>query len=124
MLAGEQQKLRMETAAGRAENVEGLDKEATTFYAHVVDLAFGKAGVPAGQAAKMKTLMKNIVELLQETIGIIDFWNNPAERKRLPGELNKELMMANIPAITANFERLTVEIMKLARNHHDELLQG
>jgi type I restriction enzyme R subunit len=124
LLAEELEMLRAEAAAGRTENIEGLNKEATTFYAHVVDLAFGKDGVPSGQSAKMKTLMKNIVELLQETIGIIDFWNNPAEQKRLRGELNKILLIADIPEITAKYERLAVEIMKLAKNRHDELLKG
>ncbi len=124
LLADELEKLRAEAAAGRTENVDGLDKEATTFYAHVVDLAFGKEGVPAGQVPKMKALMKNIVELLQETIGIIDFWSNPAEQKRLRGELNKVLLLADIPEITANFERLAIEILKLAKNRHDELLKG
>ncbi len=124
LLADELEKLRTEAAAGRTENIEGLDKEATTFYTHIVDLAFGKNGVPAGQADKMKALMKNIVELLQETIGIIDFWNNPAEQKHLRGELNKILLMADIPDVTAGFERLAVEVMKLAKNRHEELLKG
>jgi type I restriction enzyme R subunit len=124
LLADELEKLRAEATAGRTNNIEGLDKEATTFYAHVVDLAFGPEGVPASQDVKMKSLMKSIVELLQETIGIIDFWNNPAEQKRLRGELNKILLMADIPEITASFERIAVEIMKLAKNRHDELLKG
>jgi type I restriction enzyme R subunit len=124
LLADELEKLRTEAATGRTDRIEGLDKEATTFYAHVVDLAFGKEGVPANQTAKMKILMNNIVELLQSTIGIIDFWNNPAEQKRLRGELNKTLLMTDIPQITDNFERLAVEIMKLAKNRHDELLKG
>ncbi|OGT08784.1 MAG: deoxyribonuclease HsdR [Gallionellales bacterium RIFCSPHIGHO2_02_FULL_57_16] len=124
LLADELEKLRTEAAAGRTARIEGLDKEATTFYAHVADIAFGKEGVPAGQAARMKALMRNIVELLQETIGIIDFWNNPSEQKRLRGELNAALLMADIPEVTASFERLAVEIMKLAKNRHDELLKG
>ena len=123
LLAEELEKLRTEAAAGRTGTIAGLNKEATTFYAHIVDLAFGKDGVPAGQAGKIKALMKNIVELLQETIGIIDFWNNPAEQKRLRGELNKILLMADIPEVTTSFERLAVEIMKLAKNRHDELLK-
>ncbi len=124
LLADELEKLRVEAAAGRTENIEGLDKEATTFYAHIVDLTFGKDGVPAGQADKVKVLMKSIVELLQETIGIIDFWNNPAEQKRLRGELNKILLMVDIPEVSASFERLAVEILKLAKNRHEELLKG
>jgi type I restriction enzyme R subunit len=123
-LADELEKLRTEAAVGRTSRIEGLDKEATTFYAHIVDLTFGEEGVPADQAGRMKALMKNIVGLLQETIGIIDFWNNPAEQKRLRGELNTALLMADIPEVTSNFERLAVEIMKLAKNRHDELLKG
>src|SRR3989338_6212058 len=63
LLAEELEKLRTEAAAGRTARIEGLDKEATTFFAHIVDLAFGKDGVPAGHSAKMKDLMRNIVEL-------------------------------------------------------------
>ena len=124
LLAGELEKLRTEAATGRTETIAGLDREATTFYSHVVDLAFGRDGVPAGRAVTMKSLMKNIVELLQETIGIIDFWSNPAEQKRLRGELNKILLLADIPEVTVGFERLAVEIMKLAKNRHEELLKG
>ena len=40
------------------------------------------------------------------------------------GELNTALLMADIPEVTANFERLAVEIMKLAKNRHEELLRG
>ena len=124
LLADELEKIRNEAATGRADPIAGLNKEATTFYAHVVDLTFGKDGVPAEQETNMKALMKSIVELLQETIGIIDFWNNPAEQKRLRGELNKVLLMADVPEVTVSFERLAVEIMKLAKNRHDELLKG
>lgn len=123
LLAEELEKLRSEAKAGRSETIEGLDKEATTFLAHVVDLAFGAAGVPPAVAARMKALIQGIVDLLQETIGIIDFWHNPAEQKRLRGELSKALLMADIPEVTACYERLSVEIMKLAKNRHAELLR-
>jgi type I restriction enzyme R subunit len=122
LLAEGLNKLRIEAATGRAGNIEGLNKEATAFYAHVAGLAFGVEGVPHALTDKMKMLMNSVVELLQETIGIIDFWSNPAEQKRLRGELNRILLMADIPEITSGFERLAVEIMKLAKNRHDELL--
>jgi type I restriction enzyme R subunit len=124
LLAQELEKLRTEAAAGRSEIIAGLDKETTTFYAHVVGLAFGRDGVPTGQDFRVKALMKHIVELLQESIGIIDFWNNPAEQKRLRGELNTVLLLADIPEVTSGFERLAVEIIKLAKNRHEELLKG
>ena len=81
------------------------------------------ASLPEDKAAKMKPLMSNVVDLLQDTIGIIEFWNNPAEQKRLRGELADVLLLAEIEEITDNFERLSVEIMKLAKNRHSELLK-
>lgn len=123
LLAEELEKLRDEAKAGRTRNIAGLDREATTFHAHVVDLAFGPSGLPEARAERMKALMRGVVELLQGTIGIIDFWNNPAEQKRLRGELNKALLLADIPEVSAIYERLAVEIMKLAKNRHDELLR-
>jgi type I restriction enzyme, R subunit len=123
LLAEELEKLRAEAAAGRTNRIDGLDKEATTFYAHVADVAFGETGVPDAHIRKMKSLMASIVELLQGTIGIIDFWGNPAEQKHLRGELNKVLLIADIPEVAASFERLSVEIMKLAKSRHDELLK-
>ena len=121
-LAEELEKLRAEAAAGRTQTVEGLDREAAPFFDHLVDLVFGKRDIPEGQADNMKALVAKVVELLQETIGIIDFWNNPAEQKRLRAELSKILLLADIPEVTASYERLAVEIMKLAKNRHEQLL--
>lgn len=123
-LADELEKLRVEAIAGRKETIEGLNKEASTFYEHIANVAFGDGVVPKEHSQKMKGLMQGIVELLQHTIGIIDFWSNPAEQKRLRGELGKVLLLADIPEVTANYELLAVEIMKLAKNRHDELLKA
>lgn len=124
LLAEELEKLRIDAASGRTDTIVGLDKESTTFYAHIVDVAFGKDGVPKGQEGNVKTLMKDIVELLQRTIGIIDFWSNADEQKRLRGEISRALLVTNVPEITDHYERLAVEIMKLAKNRHDELIKG
>jgi len=101
-----------------------LDKETSTFYEHVVNLAFGVGGVPAGHEVAMKRTMSRVIELLQDTIGILDFWNNPAEQRRLRGALADALLMADIPQVSAAYERLAVEIAKLAKNRHDELMRS
>ena len=115
-------KLRREALAGRQALVEGLDREETTFFEHVAVLAFGDAGVPAGSQAAMTALMRQVVEILQETIGLIDFWNNPAEQRRLRGTLTDALLMADIPEITQHHQRLAVEILKLAKHRHDRIV--
>jgi type I restriction enzyme R subunit len=121
-LSDELARLRKEALTGRQAVVQGLDREETTFYEHVASLAFGDTGVPAEKQAAMKTLMRYIVEILQETIGLIDFWSNPAEQRKLRGTLTDALLMADIAEITENFERLAVEIIKLAKHRHGQLV--
>jgi type I restriction enzyme R subunit len=122
LLSEELSHLRIEAIAGRQDAVAGLDREATTFYEYVGDLAFGNGGVPQHHAAAMKKLVSRVVEILQDTIGIIDFWSNLSEQRRLRGVLTDALLMADIPEVTLSSERLAVEIMKLAKSRHDDLL--
>jgi type I restriction enzyme R subunit len=70
----------------------------------------------------MKKLASELVQILQGSIGIVDFWSNPAEQARLRGELADALLMADIPEVTASFNRLAVEILKLAKHRHEQLV--
>jgi type I restriction enzyme, R subunit len=121
VLAQAYEQLREEAISGRKEAIEGLTREATTFYAHVSDLAYGLGGVPAAHQPALKKLMTRIVELLQETIDILDFWKKPIEVKKLRGQIATELLLTDIPQIVEKHERLTVEIARLAEKRHDEL---
>jgi type I restriction enzyme R subunit len=78
--------------------------------------------VPAEHAPALKGLMTRIVELLQGTIDIIDFWKKPIEVKKLRGSLDIEILGSGIPALTDKHERIAVEIVKLAEKRHDDLL--
>jgi type I restriction enzyme R subunit len=69
--------LRREADTGRTDTVDGLAREASTFYDYVVQLAFGGSEVPIEFRQQVKELMARIVEILQETIGIIEFWRSP-----------------------------------------------
>ena len=117
------EKLRSQAVAGRQTVVLGLDHEETTFFDHVAMLAFGAAEVPADRIEAMMALIRGVVALLQETIGLIDFWNNPAEQRKLRGTLTDTLLLADIPEVTDNHERLAVEILKLAKHRHDRILE-
>lgn len=121
VLAQAYEQLREEAIAGRKEAIEGLTREATTFYDHVSDLAYGSGGVPAVHQPALRKLMTRIVELLQETIDILDFWKKPIEVKKLRGQIATELLLTNIPQIVEKHERLAVEIARLAEKRHDEL---
>lgn len=120
-LAEGYEQIRNEAMAGRTDAIEGLSKEATTFYDYVVQLAFEGGNVPGDSEASLKKLMARIVETMQGTIDIIDFWKKPIEVKRLRGDIDTEILLANIPQLTGRHERIAVEIVKLAEKRHEEL---
>ncbi len=120
-LAEGYEQLRTEAMEGRKDVVEGLTKEASTFYDYVVQLAFGDGPGPDGSAPRLKSLMSRIVDILQTTIDIIDFWKKPIEVKKLRGNIDTEILLADIPQLTDMHERIAVEIVKLAEKRHEEL---
>ena len=66
-------------------------------------------------------VVARIVEILQETIDIIDFWKKPIEVKKLRGNIDTELLVSNIPSLVERHERIAVEIVKLAEKRHEDL---
>jgi type I restriction enzyme, R subunit len=121
LLAEGYEQIRSEALAGRTDAVEGLSREATTFFDYVVQLAFENKEVPATHRQRLKKLMAGVVEMLQGTIGIIDFWKKPIEVKKLRGNIDTEILLSEIPELIAKHERIAVEIVKLAEKRHLEL---
>lgn len=122
-LSGDLEQLRKEAIEGRTDAVEGLTREATTFYDYVLQLAYDGASVPAEDRARLKRLMLRTVEILQDTIDVLDFWKKPIEVRKLRGNIDTEILLADIPALNARHERLAVEIVKLAEKRHQELIK-
>ncbi len=120
-LAEGYEQLREEALAGRTDAIEGLTREATTFYDYVAQLAFEHGDVPSQDRQRLKELILRIVEMLQDSIGIIDFWRKPIEVRRLRGNIDTEILLANIPQLAEQHERIAVEIIKLAEKRHEEL---
>ena len=123
-LAEALEKLRDEAIEGRKAGDEGMSKEATTFFAHIAIEAFENGKVPNEAKPKMQVLMEAIVETLQESIGSIDYWQNSDKQKKTRSEIKTALMLTGIAELKTNRERIAIEIMKLAKNRHDELLKG
>lgn len=124
LLAEELEKLRVEAMEGRKTGEDGMSREATTFYTHIANEAFADGKVPNEARGKMKAMMETIVDTLQESIGSIDFWTNADKQKKTRSEIKTALMLTGIKELKENRERVAVEIMKLAKNRHDELLKG
>ena len=123
-LAGELDKLRTVAIEGRQQGEEGMSREATTFFEHIANEAFDNGEVPVDAKPKMKALMETIVETLQHSIGSIDFWHNSDKQKKTRSEIKTALTLTGIIELKQNRELIAIEVMKLAKNRHDELLKG
>jgi type I restriction enzyme R subunit len=115
--------LRREAIEGRTEAAEGLTKEATTFFDYVLQLAFDGREAPVEHRASLKALTLRIVELLQNTIDVLGFWKKSIEVRKLRGNIDTEVLLADIPALSEKHERIAVEIVKLAEKRHQELVK-
>ncbi len=122
LLAEKLAELRTEAITGRSQGNSGMGREATTFYEHLVQVGFESAKVPEADKVAMRVLMERLVELLQETIGSLDFWTNADKQKRLRGAIKTEIAKAGIDEFKTKRERVTVEVMKLAKNRHAALV--
>jgi type I restriction enzyme, R subunit len=69
----------------------------------------------------MKALMQSVIETLQDSI---DFWSNSDKQKKIRSEITTALTLTGIAELKVNRERIAIEIMKLAKNRHDELIKG
>ncbi|TCT23840.1 type I restriction endonuclease subunit R [Thiobaca trueperi] len=121
LLAERLAELRTLAIAGRQMGEGGMSREATTFYEHVAQVGFASGTVDPGQKDPFKTLMETTVEILQDSVASLDFWRNPDKQKRVRGLLKTEIARSGINELKHNRERVAIEIMKLARNRHDEL---
>ena len=123
-LAVELEKLRTEAIDGRQRGEEGMTKEATTLYAHIANQVFTNGEVPTEAKLKMKPLMERIVEILQADIGSINFWDNSDKQKKTRSQIKTALTLSGIKELKGDRERIAIEIMKLAKNRHGELLES
>jgi len=124
LLAEKLAELRGEAIAGRVQGEGGMSREATTFYEHIIRVGFASGCISDEFKPTFKRLMESVVDILQETVGSIDFWQNPDKQKRVRGLIKTEIGRADIEELRANRERVAVEIMKLAKNRHDQLTQA
>ncbi|OEZ48392.1 type-1 restriction enzyme R protein [Janthinobacterium sp. MP5059B] len=123
LLAEKLAALRQDAIVGRQQGEDGMSREATTFFDHLVQVGFASGSVSEANKPAFKALMETTVEILQEAVASIDFWHNPDKQKRVRGLLKTEIAKAGIEELKQNRERVAVEIMKLAKNRHDKLIK-
>ena len=123
LLADKLCELRGEAMTGRQKGEDGMSREATTFYAHIVQVGFDGGTLEPHDKTAFKALMEASVDILQGTIGSIDFWQNPDKQKRARSLIKTEITKTGIEKLKTNRERVALEIMKLAKNRHDTLVR-
>lgn len=122
LLAKGMEPLIHEAREGRKAGDGGMDRKTSAFHDYVADLAFGGT-VPEPYREKFAGLIAALVETLQKTIDIIDFWKKPIEVKQLKGNIGTDLLLSGIPELAERHERIAVEIVKLAEKRHQDLIQ-
>jgi type I restriction enzyme R subunit len=122
LLAEKLTELRAEAVAGRTHGDNGMSREATTFYEHVVQVSYENGEVPEADQAALKALMETLVFVLQESIGSLDFWSNADKQKRLRSIIKTEISKTGIELLKTHRERVAVEVMRLAKNRHETLV--
>ncbi len=121
LLAEEYENLRLEAVEGRRAAIEGLTREGTVFYDYLLQLTYEDGAVPAEVVGTLKGLVDRTVSILRDTIGVLDFWRKKNEVKKLRGRIEIEILLADVPELTARYERIAVEIVKLAEKRQKEL---
>lgn len=99
-----------------------LTEQELPFFGLIMMQTYGDEKVPQEQEAIIKDLTRKIVHQLQDAISKPNFWKQrDSEIRKLQGELADELDFCSIKAISSQYERLSIEIMTLARARHKEL---
>ena len=119
-------RMREDMAKGREGEaaVSGLPEQALPFYELIQMQAYGDQALDEGAEAMLKQLSLDILTLLQDAIHVPAFWQaRESEIRKLQGELDDLLDFCGLEAISEQHERLSVEIMSLAKVRHRELTQ-
>jgi type I restriction enzyme R subunit len=121
-LCVELNKLRDEARTGRVQTEEGISVHEAPFYDLIGQIAFGKEGIPAGHKTKIQELVKKIIEKLQNTIDIINFWSNGFEISKLRGDLSDLMLLSNIDEVAEKADKIVTEVTALAKSREKDIL--
>lgn len=118
------ERMRDDMAKGRQEETKesGLTEQQLPFYDVIIMNAFDGSNVDEVEKGQIKILVVEVVELLKDAISKPNFWKGrDSEIRKLQGELDDMLDFFEIDAISNQHEKISLEIMNLARKRHQEL---
>ena len=124
LLVQELEKMRDEIKQGRDKEDSPLPAYQMPFYDVVLMIAFDGKPVDDKVTQKIAGLVEEIVEELQKTIDVINFWKKLPRVRKLEGIIEDILSFSGIDEVVATYKRITTEILNLARKRHDDLVRN
>jgi len=118
-------KLKEEIEVGRQDDSEfGLSKQELPFYDLIVMNTYGDEKPSEEENAIIIELIIELIGMLQNSINKPNFWRErDAEIRKLQGEIDDMLDFSGIDLLSNKKERLSIEIMNLAKRRHNELIK-
>jgi type I restriction enzyme, R subunit len=117
------EELRAEIGAGRPDTGEGQSGEARVFRDNLMGLLGDGGTLSVEDVEKVDALAPQLVELIRDAVGIVDFWRKPDLVRRLRAAIDTELLVCGIEDIQNGHQRIAVELTKLAEKRHDEIVR-
>lgn len=122
-LAERYEELRSEIKAGRNGVTAEHPPEVVVFRDNLYDLIGDWAALSAEDVVLLDVLSARLVDLIRESISIIDFWRKPDQVRRLRASIDTELMVSAVGPVQDQHQRMAVELTKLAEKRHAELIR-
>ncbi|MDD5581386.1 MAG: HsdR family type I site-specific deoxyribonuclease [Methylobacter sp.] len=113
--------LREEMNKGRKTGEDGLTTVQQPFYGLLTLIVFAEQTISDDTKAKLKALTVQVVTELQQRMAITRFWRRDSEIRALRAEIDNLLHFSGIAEIVCQHERLTHEILALAKKRHFDL---
>ena len=103
---------------------DGLAAHVSPFYGLIQLYAYDNVELPKDKIEPIKELIGNVVEELQKRIDIVNFWEKAHEVQLLEREVDDLLDFCGVDEIAEKHEKITTEILALAKKRHNDLISN
>ena len=79
--------------------------------------------MPSEHVETVRGVVDEALAKMRQTIGIINFWDNPPAVAELRGALSDLLLFSNIDEILDHSEKIATEVTALAKSSHEDILK-
>jgi hypothetical protein len=111
--------LRSEIDEGRgAETGEG-----DPFSDLISQIGFG-GNCPKEHEAALRMVVEQVIDVLADTTDIVNFWARDGLVEALGGKLNRIFILCKVKALSSKKDKLTTELIDLAKHHEATLLKA